>query len=102
VLICGQSIELLLNVFTDNYWFLMWQANQTINNDRFLIQKVLGGGGFGIAFQALDRKHNQPVVIKTLNQHQQLQPGFDELQVKFVKDCIDQKLKPNQSRIMGV
>jgi serine/threonine protein kinase/lipoprotein NlpI len=69
----------------------MWQANQTINNDRFLIQKVLGGGGFGIAFQALDRKHNQPVVIKTLNQHQQLQPGFDELQVKFVNEAMTLK-----------
>jgi formylglycine-generating enzyme required for sulfatase activity len=69
----------------------MWQANQTIKNDRFLIHKVLGGGGFGIAFQALDRKHNQLVVIKTLNQHQQLQPGFDELQVKFVNEAMTLK-----------
>jgi formylglycine-generating enzyme required for sulfatase activity/predicted Ser/Thr protein kinase len=69
----------------------MWQANQTIKDGRFLIQKVLGGGGFGVAFQALDRKHNHPVVIKTLNQHQQLQPGFDALQEKFVNEAMTLK-----------
>jgi hypothetical protein len=51
----------------------MWQPNQTIENDRFLIQEVLYSGGFGVADRGFDCKNNQPVVIELLNQHQQNQ-----------------------------
>jgi eukaryotic-like serine/threonine-protein kinase len=69
----------------------MWQVNQTIKDDRFLIQSILGGGGFGVAYLAEDRKECRQVVIKTLNQHQQNQADFAEQQEKFMNEAM--KLK---------
>jgi formylglycine-generating enzyme required for sulfatase activity/predicted Ser/Thr protein kinase len=69
----------------------MWQANQTIKDDRFLIQSRLGNGGFGVAYLAEDRKERRQVVIKILNQHQQNQANFAEQQEKFMNEAM--KLK---------
>jgi eukaryotic-like serine/threonine-protein kinase len=66
----------------------MWQVNQTIDDDRFLIQAILGGGGFGVAYGAEDRKEHRQVVIKTLNQRQQNQPDFVKQQVKFMNEAM--------------
>jgi eukaryotic-like serine/threonine-protein kinase len=66
----------------------MWQANQTIKDDRFLILAILGGGGFGVAYHAEDRKEHRQVVIKTLNQRQQNQADFAEQQEKFMNEAM--------------
>ncbi|NJR31852.1 MAG: hypothetical protein HC778_01925 [Chamaesiphon sp. CSU_1_12] len=42
----------------------------------------MGGGGFGIAYRAFDRKRDRLVVIKTLNQRQQNQADFTKQQEK--------------------
>jgi formylglycine-generating enzyme required for sulfatase activity/tRNA A-37 threonylcarbamoyl transferase component Bud32 len=73
---------------TVNYSIGMWQANQTIKDDRFLIQAILGGGGFGVAYRAEDRKEHRQVVIKTLNQRQQNQADFAEQQEKFMNEAM--------------
>jgi serine/threonine protein kinase len=66
----------------------MWQANQTIKDGRFLIQAILGSGGFGVAYRAEDRKERRQVVIKTLNQRQQNQADFAEQQEKFMNEAM--------------
>jgi eukaryotic-like serine/threonine-protein kinase len=61
----------------------MLQANDKIKDDRFLILEVLGGGGFGDAYRAVDMKNGCQVAIKTLNQKQQNKIDFEIQQQKF-------------------
>lgn len=65
-----------------------WKPKQPIQNGRFIIQKVLGGGGFGVTYSAIEYSIGQLVVIKTLNQQQQNQADFEERQVKFVNEAL--------------
>jgi tetratricopeptide (TPR) repeat protein len=66
----------------------IWQPNQTIKDNRFLIQKKLGIGGFGITYLAEDRQKQQRVVIKTLNANRQDAPDFRQVQEKFVNEAL--------------
>jgi len=66
----------------------LWTPNQELKNGKFLIQKVLGGGGFGVTYSALDTTKDKLVVIKTLNQYQQSQEDFEERQEKFLNEAL--------------
>lgn len=45
--------------------FMVWQTGQSLYGGRYRVARVLGQGGFGIAYLAHDQK-GRPVVIKTL------------------------------------
>jgi eukaryotic-like serine/threonine-protein kinase len=64
----------------------LWQANQPLQNERFIIQKVLGGGGYGTTYSALEQRTNKLFAIKTLNHFQQIQADFEQQQVRFVNE----------------
>lgn len=66
----------------------VWTPNQQLKNGRFLIQKVLGGGGFGATYIAKEQPTNKLVVIKTLNQQEQAKPDFQDRQEKFVNEAM--------------
>jgi eukaryotic-like serine/threonine-protein kinase len=63
-----------------------WEPNQPIQNGRFIIQKVLGGGGFGVTYSAIEYPMGKLVVIKTLKPQQQSQPDFNRRQLNFVNE----------------
>ncbi|MBW4636430.1 MAG: protein kinase, partial [Iphinoe sp. HA4291-MV1] len=65
-----------------------WQPNQIIKDGRFTIQKILGGGGYGVTYSAIDNNTNKIIAIKTLNPMQQSQPDFEEEQEKFVNEAL--------------
>jgi serine/threonine protein kinase len=67
---------------------IIWQPNQTIQKGRFIIQKVLGSGGFGITYKALEPSTGKLYAIKTLNQTMQIQHDFAEQQVKFINEAL--------------
>ncbi|MBR8840749.1 MAG: GUN4 domain-containing protein [Stigonema ocellatum SAG 48.90 = DSM 106950] len=66
----------------------LWTPNQSLKNGRFIIQKVLGGGGFGVTYSALEQRTGQLFAIKTLNPMHQSQDDFLELQEKFVNEAL--------------
>ncbi|BAZ29837.1 serine/threonine kinase [Cylindrospermum sp. NIES-4074] len=65
-----------------------WIPNQQLKNGRFIIQKILPGGGFGATYIAKEQPTNKLVVIKTLNQAQQEKPDFQDRQEKFVNEAM--------------
>ena len=66
----------------------LWQPNQSLQNGRFIIEKVLGSGGFGITYSALEQRTGKLFVLKTLNHLQQTRADFEEQQVKFVNEAV--------------
>ncbi|KOP26206.1 protein kinase [Hapalosiphon sp. MRB220] len=65
-----------------------WQPNQSLKNGRFTVQKILGGGGYGVTYSAIDNSTSKIIAIKTLNPIQQNQPDFEEQQEKFVNEAL--------------
>ncbi|AFZ23216.1 serine/threonine protein kinase [Cylindrospermum stagnale PCC 7417] len=66
----------------------LWAPNQLLDNGRFIIQKVLGMGGFGVTYSAIEQDTGKLFAIKTLNPIQQNQEDFHQLQVKFVNEAL--------------
>jgi len=66
---------------------MSWKKGQELQNGKYIIQEVLGGGGFGVTYRAIQQRDGKPVAIKTLNPMGQEEPNFPELQVKFVKEA---------------
>ncbi|TAF03443.1 MAG: serine/threonine protein kinase [Nostocales cyanobacterium] len=67
---------------------IIWQPGQQINNGRFIIQSILGTGGFGITYKALETSTGKLYGIKTLNSTMQLREDFAEQQVKFINEAL--------------
>ncbi|MGB3760441.1 MAG: bifunctional serine/threonine-protein kinase/formylglycine-generating enzyme family protein [Rivularia sp. (in: cyanobacteria)] len=65
----------------------LWTSNHQLQNGKFTIQKVLGGGGFGITYSAIEKNTNNFVAIKTLNPIHQSKVDFEQQQVKFVQEA---------------
>ncbi|MGB6299208.1 MAG: serine/threonine-protein kinase [Rivularia sp. (in: cyanobacteria)] len=65
----------------------LWKPGQELQNGKFTIQKVLGGGGFGITYSAIDTNTNNIVAIKTLNPIYESKGNFEQQQVKFVQEA---------------
>jgi serine/threonine protein kinase len=64
-----------------------WAPGHQLKDSRYIIRKILGKGGFGIAYCVLDTKLNRDVVIKTLNPELKAQAYFDKLQQDFHKEA---------------
>ncbi|MFB2920394.1 serine/threonine protein kinase [Aerosakkonema funiforme] len=65
---------------------MVWAAGQRLQNGKYIIEKILGQGGFGITYKALHTKLNQPVVIKTPNASLQNDPEYAKFVKRFIKE----------------
>ncbi|UNU26311.1 serine/threonine-protein kinase [Microcoleus vaginatus] len=65
-----------------------WPPGQQIHNGKYIIEEILGGGGFGVTYRAQNLKKGEVVAIKTLNANVQGKPNFQELQTKFLNEAL--------------
>jgi hypothetical protein len=61
---------------------------QQLHQGKYLIEEILGCGGFGVTYRAQNRKEGKAVAIKTLNANVQCKPNFQELQTKFLNEAL--------------
>jgi formylglycine-generating enzyme required for sulfatase activity len=57
---------------------MSWQIGKSIQQERYKIEEIIGGGGFGITYLAKDSLSNTLVAIKTLNATVQIRTDFPE------------------------
>ncbi len=65
-----------------------WAPGQQLHEGKYLIQEILGGGGFGVTYRAQNRKEGKLVAIKTLNAIQQGKADFVKRQGKFMNEAL--------------
>jgi serine/threonine protein kinase len=65
-----------------------WTPNQSLKKGKFIVKKVLGSGGFGVTYSAIEQRTGKLVAIKTLNPVQQSQGDFAEKQEQFLNEAL--------------
>jgi eukaryotic-like serine/threonine-protein kinase len=65
-----------------------WSPGQQLHEGKYIIEAILGGGGFGVTYRAQNPKEGKVVAIKTLNANVQGKPNFRELQTKFINEAL--------------
>ncbi len=65
-----------------------WKKGQQLHEGEYLIEEILGGGGFGVTYRAQNRKEGKLVAIKTLNAIQQGKADFVKRQGKFMNEAL--------------
>ncbi|MCC3529635.1 MAG: GUN4 domain-containing protein [Microcoleus sp. PH2017_22_RUC_O_B] len=65
-----------------------WEPEQQLQNGKYIIEAILGGGAFGVTYRAQNPKEGKVVAIKTLNANVQGKPNFREYQTKFVNEAL--------------
>jgi len=78
---------------------MVWQKGDKLQGGRYVIEKVLGQGGFGITYKVLHTGFQAYVVIKTLNDDLRDDPDFENYEEKFKQEArILQKLSQQKNK----
>jgi serine/threonine protein kinase len=66
----------------------LWQPGKQLNNGNYVVEDILGSGGFGVTYKVTETRSQRLLVIKTLNPGFQNRSDFKQLQVQFVNEAI--------------
>jgi len=66
---------------------MVWVAGEKLYGNRYIIERQIGEGGFGITYLAKNSKGEQ-VVIKTLKDEVMTNPDFTEFRDKFKDEAM--------------
>ncbi|MFB2968397.1 GUN4 domain-containing protein [Aerosakkonema sp. BLCC-F183] len=64
----------------------MWIGGKTVGGGRYIIEDVLGGGGFGVTYKAKHTGFGTYVVIKTPRDDLQYEADYDKFVQRFLKE----------------
>lgn len=71
---------------------MVWAAGQRLYGDRYVIDRKLGEGGFGITYLARNRK-GEPVVVKTLQDYIFTDSQYQSFREKYLQNFQNEALK---------
>jgi formylglycine-generating enzyme required for sulfatase activity/tRNA A-37 threonylcarbamoyl transferase component Bud32 len=82
---------------------MRWNENDKIQ-DRFIIETILGAGGYGITYRANDTLMKRQVAIKTLDPIKRNEPDFDTEHQKFKDEAkrLAQCIDPHIVRVLDI
>ncbi|NER98268.1 MAG: serine/threonine protein kinase [Symploca sp. SIO1B1] len=66
---------------------MVWPVGYQLQGGKYIIEEVLGQGGFGITYKALHGLFNYPVVIKTPNEYLKNRPEYHKYVKRFIKEA---------------
>ncbi|MBE9126443.1 MULTISPECIES: serine/threonine protein kinase [unclassified Coleofasciculus] len=66
---------------------MVWATGKQLQGGKYVIQGVLGQGGFGITYKAWHVSLNHYVVIKTPNEYLQYEPDYNKYLVRFIEEA---------------
>ncbi|MEQ9355345.1 protein kinase domain-containing protein [Coleofasciculus chthonoplastes] len=66
---------------------MVWATGQRLQGGKYVIQGVLGQGGFGITYKARHVSLNHYVVIKTPNEYLQYEPDYHKYLARFIEEA---------------
>jgi serine/threonine protein kinase len=64
-----------------------WTPGQRLKDGKYIVEKLLNFGGFGVTYRAREQPSGKLVAIKTLNALQQSKSDFAAIQEKFVQEA---------------
>jgi serine/threonine protein kinase len=67
---------------------MVWEAGQGLYGDRYIIERKLGEGGFGVTYLAQKAQNRQRVVIKTLKDELLSDPDFARYRARFLQEAV--------------
>ena len=65
-----------------------WNQGEELNHGKYVVEKLLGSGGFGVTYKIKHTSNNKLFALKTLNLEAQNRSDFEQLQVKFINEAI--------------
>ena len=65
---------------------MVWANGQELQGGKYMIEEVLGQGGFGITYKALHVSLNNSVVIKTQNEYLRHDGDYEKYVDQFIKE----------------
>jgi phosphate transport system substrate-binding protein len=83
---------------------MVWATGQQLQGGKYVIEEVLGQGGFGITYKALHIRLNRYVVIKTPNEYLKYDPDYNKFVARFIREgqILAQLSKDPHPHIVGV
>ena len=65
-----------------------WQKGKHLNGGKYIVEELLGGGGYGVTYKIKDNNNNKIYALKTLNNKRQQQNICQQLQYQFINEII--------------